>query len=642
MQYERDGMMLWFGTPDAPAPDDIVPAGQRVSITIGIQPQDASHVVTVMYRLANRPDKPRTIPAQWIRSDPSGKSQHYKVEFPPFAAGDVVEYAPICRLGDRYVPFPPDRLERDQRFLASFSVTERAEDRSPQQEPPPSRPPIEPVPPQPVPSALLRGPYAGQVPDSPPQPPEGNPDDPWLRLFGAVWDRHGETADGVTVYAFDRDLRNEEQLGASPVREGRYEIRYKRSQFRRAEKDDADLLLKVLNADGKEIYRTPIRYNAPDDLEWNLTLRGAPYLGASEWDTLTERIRPLLENVAPQDLRENEQFQDVSFLAGETGLERIPIVTWIACFHLADKTMREKTPMAPEAFFAFMRQGQPALYYDSLLADMQYPDRIALLEDRILRELSAIIPDQQRALIKRAIDENIVPLRLSESVKTILDALQQIRIRYLSESTIGGGKSARAERSPVAAKSSMPDSEVLRSQESCLAAVSKDLDGEATVVEASRRACRTPACESLMLVQHLRLKLVTQPCDSQLALTLEGSLVIQDLTTLFSGRNSDARGVHVGHFYWTPSGGGRIVGTVEGVTNAGLLRLPTDPDAESCERVGVLAGYLSGLGKNVPSIPVPEFRLFGLYRISWDADGTLQHTSAMRGSFEGVLVQPCR
>lgn len=267
-----------------------------------------------------------------------------------------------------------------------------------------------------------------------------NPNDPWLRVYGTVRDQCGDLLDGVIVLAFDRDLRNEQQLGRSPVREGRYEICYQRSQCLKAEKDSADLVMKVLSPEGKELYRTPIQYNVPGDLELNIVLQGVAYQGPSEWEALTATLLPMLEDVSPQELREDEKYQDISFLAGETGISRLTIGTWIACFRLAAKTAHEKMPLPPEVFFGFMHQGQPSIFYDSLLQDIQHPDRVALLEDKILRSLAAIVPDLQQSLLENAVSANLIPARITVSIQEILGTLRRINLQYATEATLGGGK----------------------------------------------------------------------------------------------------------------------------------------------------------------------------------------------------------
>lgn len=262
-------------------------------------------------------------------------------------------------------------------------------------------------------------------------------DQPFV-VRGRVRNEFGELLSGVTVQAFDRDLRNEQLLGSNPTREGYYEIRYNRLQFSKAEKVSADLVMKVLGAEGIELYKTPIQYNAPSELELDISLQGATYKGPSEWETLTGALTPLLDGIAPSDLREDDQFQDISFLAGDNS--RLTIGTWIACFRLADKTVREKTALPPEVFFGFLRQGLPSILYESFLEDMQHPDRMALLEDKILRRLTDLIPDLQRSLLEKAVADNLVPAKIGTQIDATLETLGRIKLHYAADINFGGGK----------------------------------------------------------------------------------------------------------------------------------------------------------------------------------------------------------
>ncbi len=268
-------------------------------------------------------------------------------------------------------------------------------------------------------------------------------DDPntfWLRVFGVVRNEFGEPLNDVTVQVFDRDLRSEEVLGRSAVQDGQYEVRYKKAQFRKAEKDSADIVIKILDAKGKELHKSVTYYNAPNELEVNINLKDADFKGLSEWDTLTATLNPLMEGMLPLELREDEQFQDVSFLAGESGRSQLIIGTWIICYHLADKTQREETSLAAAVFFAFIRQGQPALLYDTLLQDIQHPERVELLKDKILRGLSSISPELQKQLLEKALTDNLIPARIRADIDKILDTLRQIKLHYAADNSFGAGK----------------------------------------------------------------------------------------------------------------------------------------------------------------------------------------------------------
>ncbi len=116
MQVEYQDIALWYGTPDAPAPAEFIQAGAETTITVGVQPADASNHIEVRYRINQRSTE--TIAARWLWNDSSGKIQYFKVRLPPFRVGDVVEYTAICYCAGRQVPSP----EEAKQFASSFRV----------------------------------------------------------------------------------------------------------------------------------------------------------------------------------------------------------------------------------------------------------------------------------------------------------------------------------------------------------------------------------------------------------------------------------------------------------------------------------------------------------------------------------------
>src|SRR5258708_32713538 len=106
MRFEHEGISLWYGTPDAPAPGpgEAVQAGSNITITVGVQPVDTSNKVEVLYCINHGPKK--TIAAKWLRNDSSRRAQYFITQLPPLQADDVVEYTVICRFAVRQVPSP--------------------------------------------------------------------------------------------------------------------------------------------------------------------------------------------------------------------------------------------------------------------------------------------------------------------------------------------------------------------------------------------------------------------------------------------------------------------------------------------------------------------------------------------------------
>ncbi|MBO3752679.1 hypothetical protein J5X84_42080 [Streptosporangiaceae bacterium NEAU-GS5] len=260
------------------------------------------------------------------------------------------------------------------------------------------------------------------------------------RVYGTVRDQFGELMTGVVVSAFDRDLRHEEPLGQCTVDDGRYEIRYSDAQFRRAEKDSADLVLTVANGAGTLLLRSPVYYNAPADFQLDLGLEGAVYAGPSTWEVQTGVLMPLLDGLSPVDLHEDEQFKDVSFLVGETGYTALTIGTWAACWRLSFRTEQNNPDLPPEAIFAFLAQGEPSIFRESLLNDVQHPERIALMEDALLRAMAAMPAQRQRELLVKAVDDNLVPTKLRTRIDDLLSTLAAMNVRNTSDVNVGGGK----------------------------------------------------------------------------------------------------------------------------------------------------------------------------------------------------------
>jgi hypothetical protein len=120
VRFEHDGMSLWYGTADAPAPLENISGGEEVIISVGVTPVDASNAVEVYYRINQGPVQ--TVAAKWYRNEPASKTQYFRAYLPPLRAGDVVEYTAVCRCAGRQVPAP----EQAKCLESSFRVVDEA------------------------------------------------------------------------------------------------------------------------------------------------------------------------------------------------------------------------------------------------------------------------------------------------------------------------------------------------------------------------------------------------------------------------------------------------------------------------------------------------------------------------------------
>src|SRR6185369_5457327 len=142
---------------------------------------------------------------------------------------------------------------------------------------------------------------------------------------GHVTSTAGRPVIGVTVRAFDRDLRSEQALGeARTGAHGEYRITYTKDRFSRAEKASADLLMGVVQGE-TQLYETAVDaivFNAPADAVIDIVVTVAGPRIESEYERILRAVRPLLDGVALDGLREDAEERDITFLAGETRFGR--------------------------------------------------------------------------------------------------------------------------------------------------------------------------------------------------------------------------------------------------------------------------------------------------------------------------------
>ena len=162
-------------------------------------------------------------------------------------------------------------------------------------------------------------------------------------VHGKVTDANQKPLANLIVRAFDHDLRNKEPLGkeTSTNQQGHYEIPYTRENFTRAEKEAADIVVRIYEADSeKELMSSEIVFNAHTDQTIDLQLPKAEARSVSAWEHITQVVLPLLANqgekgepLLPRELDE----KDIDFIVKESGLDREQLRLWA----LADKFAHE-------------------------------------------------------------------------------------------------------------------------------------------------------------------------------------------------------------------------------------------------------------------------------------------------------------
>lgn len=105
MRFDHDAMALWYGTPDAPAPEGVLAPGADTAVNVAVQPIDANNQVELIFAFGNGP-LVEHLEARWICNDVVHGVQYFRVELPTPPTGQPLEYVAVCRCAGRQVPAP--------------------------------------------------------------------------------------------------------------------------------------------------------------------------------------------------------------------------------------------------------------------------------------------------------------------------------------------------------------------------------------------------------------------------------------------------------------------------------------------------------------------------------------------------------
>ncbi|MFC6939742.1 neuraminidase-like domain-containing protein [Salinirubellus sp. GCM10025818] len=217
-------------------------------------------------------------------------------------------------------------------------------------------------------------------------------------VSGTVRQQDGEPLPRTTIRVTDQDLRQQQQLGEVHSDErGAYEITYTAEQFARGEKERADLVVRAFDKEGEKLAVSETFFNAPPVAVVDLVVDPSDEPKLPEYERLLAELEPVLEGLQPAELTD----KDVDFLAQETGADRQHITVLAAASRHA-----QDTNLPTESFYGWGRLD------------------FSLELETLLEKGSEAL----RSALVNAIEENIVPTRLRESLDSIMDGVEQLRI----------------------------------------------------------------------------------------------------------------------------------------------------------------------------------------------------------------------
>lgn len=211
----------------------------------------------------------------------------------------------------------------------------------------------------------------------------------------------------LVVTAFDQDLRKRQELGRCPTRnDGEYLIYYDRSKIGNAELGGADLVLQVSGPNGEALYTSDVQFNVSATFNFDIQLAKA--LTEAEFDMLLRLVQPLIagQGITFASLDESDKFSDVSFIVGETGLERARVVEFV----IAQRLARDGLPA--EFWYAGLRSG---VLPQSLPPANGWPS-LGDATTATLAKAVAAGPSAVQGGLKEAVDHQIISTRAGANI----------------------------------------------------------------------------------------------------------------------------------------------------------------------------------------------------------------------------------
>ena len=246
-------------------------------------------------------------------------------------------------------------------------------------------------------------------------------------VLGKVTDLNARPLSNLIVQVYDKDLRNETLLSeTSTNRDGKYHTTWNFDQIGEREKKTADLLIKVLTPDKKEILFVSdidsVRFNAQQKENINIVIEKESGSDIIEYDDVLKQVTVLAERVAIVDLQENKKNPDITFLSRETEINA-RYIEYLVVAH----RVQEISKIDAAFFYAMLRKD--SLLRNDFVRTLQARISIGinteiktLLLDAALVDVKTIQKD-----IEAAAKEFIISPQVAKESKRNIELLQQYK-----------------------------------------------------------------------------------------------------------------------------------------------------------------------------------------------------------------------
>ncbi|HWL39453.1 MAG TPA: Tc toxin subunit A, partial [Gemmatimonadaceae bacterium] len=263
-------------------------------------------------------------------------------------------------------------------------------------------------------------------------------------VYGKLSDANGEPIAGASIIALDMDFRRHERLKKAPTvtdRWGEFEARYSAASFTRAEKGNADLVVRALRGTEELLAESKVMFNAPAETRIDLIAGvrvGSEAVVSTEYERYMSDLEPVLAGVALLTLDAEppeDRNRDLDFLAGETGIARERIVWLVQASKFEDESrVRPDVIERTEA-----RVRGPVDRAQTVPAEVFYGCfRRGLSSD--LSELLAQADGVLRDTLEAAARDQIIRSRTVAEMDQDVASLRALRVRIALQPNGGAGQ----------------------------------------------------------------------------------------------------------------------------------------------------------------------------------------------------------
>ena len=184
-------------------------------------------------------------------------------------------------------------------------------------------------------------------------------------ISGNIYDEYNSPLASAYIKAYEVALRNEKLIASVTTdTKGRYSLSFNGALVH-TEYKAPDIYIAVLKQGESEIVgKSSVYFNIKPETEINYRIGNATILPINEFDRLVTLLSPILtqSNLDFDQLEENNDNKDISFLSGETGIKSEKISFLNIAF-----TLSKNSSIAADIFYGLFYMGLPTVLNEILM-----------------------------------------------------------------------------------------------------------------------------------------------------------------------------------------------------------------------------------------------------------------------------------